>query len=136
VDRTPGRGDAIAILDVRHIRQRLSQFHRFIVVLPVGGAVTTADDRHMQTGGLKSLSEPLHHRCFTCSTEREIANRDNRDIDIVNFRGAAIIAPITHFHYDRVRHFGDSQQAARERCQKALPSAADEVSKFARSQHE
>ena len=99
-NRLLSRRHAVAVLNMRHVRQRLSKLQRFVVVLAIGGAVTAADDRHAQARVLKSLSEPLHHRRLAGSAEREIADGDDRHVDVVNFRGAAIVAPIANRHGD------------------------------------
>jgi hypothetical protein len=46
VDCVSSTGDAIAVLDVRYVGQRLGQFARFVVLFAGGCAVAAADERY------------------------------------------------------------------------------------------
>jgi hypothetical protein len=83
-NRAFGRGDAIWILYMRHVRERLLQFQRLIVLLAVLPTVTPTGDGHTNSMLSEPLCDPFHHRRFAGPAERQIADADYRHAHVMH----------------------------------------------------
>ena len=115
LDRHLRGGDAIGILNVRHVGELLLQFESFVVPRPGFGAVAAADDRHPHAALPEPAGQPFDQRRFARAAKREIPDADHRHRDALDRLPAAIVLPIPPLDGQRIRHFRRSQQTAQQR---------------------
>ena len=69
-----GGGHAIGVLQVRHVRQRFSQFEGLVVGLALAGSISTADHRHANAALVEPAGDPADQGGLARAAEGQVAD--------------------------------------------------------------
>ena len=93
VDGSPGGGEPIGILHVRHAGQFPSEFQGFIVGT-AAHAIPPADDADFLLLLIDLLYDPFDQRRLAGSTQREIAHADHGHVNAMDAICSGVVASI------------------------------------------
>ena len=106
IDGATGRQHAVWMLKVRHAGQLLAQLAAFVIQFAAGGAIAPTDDRAPQPARLQPASQPGHDRRLAGSTQRQVANADDRYGQAMNRCPATVEAVVSQADGGRVGDLG------------------------------
>src|SRR5438045_676645 len=90
LDRLARGSHTIAILYVRHAGKFLGEFLSFVVQRTGGRFISTTDQCDGDLVVYKPTGQPFDQRRFAGAAERDVANTDDRDRDVVSWTTSGV----------------------------------------------
>ncbi len=127
-----GGGNPVRILSMFDVWKLERKLQKLVVDAVRGFAVSATDDSRSQTPVEKKPTEPGDHRSFAGSSERQVADRNDRNRRSSDLKKSVIVKKVAERNNRSVRNFKNVQSGSQQRRRRAAFFAADQFSETIR----